>query len=344
MAVTPLRILDDVHSSSKRLEPWLTELKACSLSLSDLLHRLHLTADAVQVSEEAAKAFAIKAPAAYLNRIRKGDPNDPLLLQILPDPREMELHPGYSNDPLEELGSNPIPGLIHKYHGRVLLVLSGACAIHCRYCFRRHFPYSDQQTSGEHWDAILEYISKDPSINEVIFSGGDPLVSTDKRLFKMLKDLEAIPHLTRVRIHSRLPVVLPNRITPELSTRFEQSRLNIVCVVHINHANEIDHTVDDAIDRLKSAKVTVLNQSVLLKGINDSVEVLCALSERLFEAGILPYYLFVLDAVQGAAHFDITDQNASELVRQMQARLPGFLVPKLAREIPGKPSKTWLPV
>jgi EF-P beta-lysylation protein EpmB len=344
MAVTPMRIFDAAPASPVTKEPWLTELKDCSLSLEALLRSLDLTAESVNVSEAAAKAFAIKVPRAYLKRIRKGDARDPLLLQVLPDPREMELHPGYTTDPLEEMDANPIPGLIHKYHGRVLLVLSGACAIHCRYCFRRHFPYSDQQSSGDHWQAIREYLRNDDSITEVIFSGGDPLVATDKRLFSMLDDLEAIPHLKRVRIHSRLPVVLPNRITESLTARFKKCRLNVVCVVHVNHANELDTEVDAAVARLKAVNVTVLNQAVLLKGINDNADALCALSERLFEAGILPYYLFVLDAVQGAAHFDISDQNAAELVRQIQARLPGYLVPKLAREIPGKPSKTWLTV
>ena len=176
MAVTPMRILDAAPASPVTKEPWLTELKDCSLSLEALLRSLDLTAESVNVSEAAAKAFAIKVPGAYLKRIRKGDARDPLLLQVLPDPREMELHPGYTTDPLEEMDANPIPGLIHKYHGRVLLVLSGACAIHCRYCFRRHFPYSDQQSSGDHWQAIREYLRNDDSITEVIFSGGDPLV------------------------------------------------------------------------------------------------------------------------------------------------------------------------
>jgi EF-P beta-lysylation protein EpmB len=321
---------------------WQTLLRQSVCSLDDLLTQVNLSREAVDVCESAAKDFPVRIPMPYINRIEKGNPNDPLLLQVLPQSQEMERYPGYSNDPLEERDTNPVPGLIHKYKGRVLLIISGACAINCRYCFRRHFPYQENQLGHQQWQQVLAYLQKDSSITEVIFSGGDPLATPDKRLASMIKDLEAITHIQRLRIHSRLPVVIPQRITADLCHILASTRLKTVCVLHINHANEIDPEVAYSIAKLQAAKVTVLNQAVLLKGINDSVLRLKSLSEKLFDCGVLPYYLFVLDPVNGAAHFDISDHDAIELVKSLQAVLPGYLVPKLAREIPGQPSKTLL--
>lgn len=321
---------------------WQTLLRQSSLSLDDLLNQVNLSRDKVNACSQAAKDFTIRVPAPYLNRIEKGNPYDPLLLQVLPQSYEMERYPGYSNDPLEERDTNPVPGLIHKYKGRVLLILSGACAINCRYCFRRHFPYQENQLGTQQWQDVLTYLKNDISITEVIFSGGDPLATPDKRLGSMIGDLEKIAHIKRLRIHTRLPVVIPQRVTEDLCQILKASRLKTACVLHINHANEIDAQVTAAILKLQHSNVTVLNQSVLLKGINDSVNCLKQLSEKLFDCKVLPYYLFVLDPVHGSAHFDISDNDAIDLVRLLQTELPGYLVPKLAREIPGRPSKTLL--
>ncbi len=323
-------------------DTWQTLLKEASIDLTTLLSRLNLTEEQTNASTSAARHFKLQVPQPFLDRIEKGNPQDPLLLQILPQLAELETHPGFSHDPLEEKSANPAPGLIHKYQGRVLLVLSGACAINCRYCFRRHFPYAENQLSGQHWKQVKDYIKNDQSISEVIFSGGDPLATSDKRLQQMVQDLGEIPHVKRLRIHTRLPVVIPQRITDDLCQIFSVSRLNIVCVLHANHPQEIDSAVSSAIKRLQDTGVTLLNQAVLLKGINDSVKTLKNLSETLFESRVLPYYLFVLDPVTGSAHFDIKDEQAIQLVQALQSQLPGYLVPRLAREIPGRPSKTLL--
>lgn len=319
---------------------WQQLLSQAITEPQELLRQLQLPEDLI--SQAACDDFALRVPAPYLQRIQPGNPDDPLLRQVLPISDETLAIPGYVSDPLAEASSNPTDGLIHKYKGRVLVILTGACAINCRYCFRRHFPYEDNRLGPEQWQELVDYIAADDSIREVIFSGGDPLATNDKRLDKLITSLEAIPHLARLRIHSRLPVVIPQRITSELCQRLENSRFNKVMVLHINHANEIDPEVAAAVARLKAAGVTVLNQAVLLRGVNDSVDALEELSEKLFAAGILPYYLFTFDPVAGAAHFDIADQQAQQLFAELQARLPGYLLPKLAREIPDRPSKTLL--
>lgn len=284
--------------------------------------------------------FEVCVPEAYFARIVPNAPDDPLLRQVLPL-NEEELTPqGYVLDPLEEAEHRPVKGLIHKYAGRVLLIASPACAINCRYCFRRHFPYSDNSPSRAQWQEALDYLRADTSIHEAILSGGDPLAASDRQLAWLVEQLESIPHLKRLRIHTRLPVVIPDRVDDALLGWLADTRLQKVVVLHINHANEIDRAVIDAGARLKQAGVTLLNQSVLLQGVNNSVATLAALSERLFEAGILPYYLHVLDPVQGAAHFDVTDSEARELIAHLRDHLPGFLMPRLVREIPGKGSKT----
>ncbi|GAA0791461.1 EF-P beta-lysylation protein EpmB [Marinobacterium sediminicola] len=321
---------------------WQHELRHAITDPAQLLAELELPADLLIGAQEAGRLFALKVPRPYLNRIRKGDPNDPLLRQILPLGQELLEVPGFVNDPLAEAAANKSRGLIHKYTDRVLLILSGACAINCRYCFRRHFPYGDNQLGGDQWQAALEYIRNHEQVSEVIFSGGDPLATPDRRLARMISDLEAIPHLKRLRIHSRLPLVIPQRVTPELVNRLADSRLSSTLVLHINHPQEVDQQVRDSLKPLRQAGVTLLNQAVLLRGINDSVPVQKTLSENLFSEGILPYYLFVLDAVAGAAHFDISDEEARLLVGELQTVLPGYLVPRLAREIPGRPSKTLL--
>jgi len=284
--------------------------------------------------------FPVRVPLAYLSRIRHGDPDDPLLRQVLPLGAESDAVQGFIDDPLEEREHTPRPGLIHKYPGRALLIASPTCAINCRYCFRRHFPYADNAPSLREWEQTLDYLREDASIHEAILSGGDPLASPDRRLAMLVERLGAIPHLKRLRIHTRLPVVIPDRVNDALLGWLSDTRLQTVMVLHINHAQEIDKAVIEACARLRDAGVTLLNQSVLLRGVNDDVEVLAALSERLFEAGVLPYYLHVLDPVAGAAHFDVPDNEARRLMEALRQQLAGFLMPRLVREVPGERSKT----
>ncbi|MDR5898149.1 EF-P beta-lysylation protein EpmB [Halomonas vilamensis] len=284
--------------------------------------------------------FGICVPDAFLRRMTPGDPSDPLLRQILPLGEETVTPPGFVADPLEEADHQPAKGLIHKYAGRVLFIASPTCAINCRYCFRRHFPYSENAPSRAQWQEALDYLRADTSIHEAILSGGDPLAANDRQLAWLVEQLESIPHLKRLRIHTRLPVVIPDRVDDALLGWLASTRLQKVVVLHINHANEIDQAVVDACTRLKQAGATLLNQSVLLRGVNDDVTTLATLSERVFEAGILPYYLHVLDPVQGAAHFDVDDEQARELLAGLRDVLPGFLLPRLVREIPGEASKT----
>ena len=250
---------------------------------------------------------------------------------------EFEQVDGYDADPLQEATTNPIPGLLHKYHGRVLIVLSGSCAINCRYCFRRAFPYNDN-SALKHWPQIIEYLKNHHEISEVILSGGDPLLVDDEQLASVIRDVEAIPHITTLRIHTRLPVVIPSRITDEFIDLLSRSCLQTVVVLHINHANEIDDELSAALLRLKSAAI-VLNQAVLLKNINDSVDALESLSRRLFAAGVLPYYVHQLDRVVGAHHFYVSQEQGVQLMAALQARLPGYLVPRYVQEVPGKPNK-----
>tara|TARA_B110000196_G_scaffold317562_1_gene330948 strand:+ start:2407 stop:3426 length:1020 start_codon:yes stop_codon:yes gene_type:complete len=288
---------------------------------------------------KAGNDFSLKVPQAYLRRIKKGDPNDPLLKQILPSKDELYASPGYSIDPLGEAKTNLIPGLVHKYRGRVLLIVSVNCAINCRYCFRRSFPYQDNKPGRNEWQRALKYIRENKTITEVIFSGGDPLAASDNQLLWLTEEIAKIPHIQRLRVHTRLPVVIPDRITEDCLTWLTSSRLLTSLVIHSNHPKELDGSVADALKRLSQAGVTLFNQTVLLAGINDSVEVLQELSERLFQIKVLPYYLHQLDRVRGAAHFEVSDKVAKELLLSLMERLPGYLVPKLVRELPGKPNK-----
>lgn len=301
----------------------------------------HVSPDSVQSPMAAANAeFGLRVPRGYVARMRRGDPTDPLLLQVLPLGRELHPSPGFTLDPLAEATSNPTPGILHKYHGRLLLLVTGACAIHCRYCFRRHFPYVEQRLDPTSRQAAIAYIAADPTVREVILSGGDPLAASDDKLAALAADLAAVPHLTRLRIHTRLPVVLPERVDDTLLSWLTSSRLRPVMVLHVNHANELaDSAVAAAIERLRHAGVTLLNQTVLLAGINDSLASLVALSEGLFELGVLPYYLHVLDRVRGAAHFDIPMARAQALAWELTCQLPGYLVPRLVREEPGAAAK-----
>ena len=285
-------------------------------------------------------AFPVRVPRGFIARMERGNPRDPLLLQVLPQPQENETHPGFSNDPVGDLAAVRDQGLLQKYNGRVLIMATGACAVHCRYCFRRHFPYNEHIDRPSNRQALIEALSKDSSINEAILSGGDPLLVKDEHLDELTHQLAALPHIKRLRVHSRLPVVLPERITPALISALTPPGLSSVMVVHCNHANEIDDTVASAFAKLKGAGITLLNQAVLLKDINDDAQAQINLSERLFETGVMPYYLHMLDRVDGAAHFETTDAKALEILESMRSTLPGYLVPKLVRENAGAPYKT----
>jgi len=319
---------------------WQEQLADLITDPLELLRLLHLSATDIGFSAAALLSFPLRVPRPYFNRIKAGDPHDPLLLQVLPQAAEMETHPGYSADPVGESEVNQTSGLLHKYGGRVLLITTSSCAIHCRYCFRRHFPYADNRPGREQWQETFSYIAANNTISEVILSGGDPLATSNTYLAWLLEKILAIPHVTRLRIHTRLPIMIPQRVDEPLLNMLSNRQQQIIMVLHANHAQEFDAEVDDACRRLRSAGVHLLNQSVLLHGINDNSTALCALSERLFAAGVLPYYLHMLDKVNGAAHFAVTDSVAHTLMTEMHNNLPGYLVPRLVREDPGMLSKT----
>ena len=335
-----------VQMNKQASEPqsWQKQLAGCITQPEELLDILGLDTSLLPSAVRASKAFSLRVPHSYVARMEHGNPDDPLLRQVLPMSQELEEFSGFTMDPLGEKDKTPTEGVIHKYHGRVLLITSGACAINCRFCFRRHFPYNENQLTGQHLENALSYIRSEPSIREVILSGGDPLAASDRRLEALCHAVSHIPHVKVLRIHSRLPVVLPDRVNQFMQHWLQSTRLKTVVVLHANHANEIDQTVRRAITALQSSGVTVLNQTVLLKNINDDVDSLIKLSEALFDAGVLPYYLHLLDKVQGAAHFDVTMETAQSLVKGMIERCPGYLVPKLVQEVAGKPSKSPIPV
>jgi EF-P beta-lysylation protein EpmB len=325
-------------------DSWQSQLRDTITSGQQLLAMLKLDAAQVGFSPEACANFALKVPLAFVRRMEIGNPEDPLLLQVLASQLELQQAPGYHRDPVGEAGEAiPHRGIIHKYKGRALLIVSGSCAINCRYCFRRHFPYSDNQNSRQQWRTALQYIRDDHSIQEVILSGGDPLVLGDRQLQELVDEIATIPHVTRLRIHSRLPIVIPARITPTLLDAISHNRLKTVMVVHCNHASEIDPAVTGAMAAMHQRDITLLNQTVLLAGVNDSATALVELSETLFAAGVLPYYLHLLDKVQGAAHFDTLEHLARTLLGEISSQLPGYLVPKLVREVAGAASKIGLP-
>ncbi len=318
---------------------WLDYLSATTNDPKKMLEKLHLPKERFKQDIAARRLFPLRVPQPFIEKMEKGNPHDPLFLQVMSSQQEFFQTAGFSRDPLQEQQS-AVPNILHKYHNRVLLMVKGGCAINCRYCFRRHFPYQDNKGNKQNWQTALDYIAQHREIEEVIFSGGDPLMAKDHELDWLLTALEQIEHVKTVRIHTRLPVVIPQRITSQLCQRLQQSRLNKVLVTHINHPNEIDRTLAMYLDRLRVANVVLLNQSVLLKGVNDNAEVLKKLSDKLFSVGVLPYYLHRLDKVQGAGHFYLDDQQALAIYRQLQKISSGYLVPKLAREIAGEPNKT----
>lgn len=306
---------------------------------AELLSRLGLEPAALGVSEAALQQFAQRVPEGFVARMRHGDPHDPLLRQVLPIDAEMRQVPGFSLDAVGDGAAKKATGVIQKYRGRALLVTTGSCAINCRYCFRRHFDYGTENAAKGGWQDAVRAIAEDPGIDEVILSGGDPLSLATHKLVELTDALRAIPHLRRLRIHSRLPVVLPERVDEDLVAWLGSLPWPLAFVIHANHANEFDASVDDALARLRAAGAQLLNQAVLLRGVNDSEDALAALSERSFAAGVMPYYLYQLDRVEGVAHFEVDDATAKALIAALTARLSGYLVPKLVRELPGDPSK-----
>ncbi|MEQ1531337.1 MAG: EF-P beta-lysylation protein EpmB [Methylococcales bacterium] len=317
---------------------WQQQLAEAFSNINDLCAYLNLAPADLAVSEQAAQNFPLKVPLSFASCMQKGNPHDPLLLQVLPLFNETVTYPGFSNDPVGDLAA-VTSNVIHKYQGRVLLINTGACAINCRYCFRRNFPYADLLLSKQRQNAALAYLKSDRSITEVILSGGDPLLLSDDRLSRLFAQLNEIPHLKRIRIHSRLPIVLPARISTEFINTLKQSHKQLIMVVHCNHANEINAHVIAACRQLKQQGITLFNQSVLLRNINDHAQILSDLSETLFAHGVIPYYLHLLDKAQGTAHFEVSEDKALRLIKQMQANLPGYLVPKLVREVAGANAK-----
>ncbi|WP_017443693.1 EF-P beta-lysylation protein EpmB [Gayadomonas joobiniege] len=318
---------------------WQKELASAIKDPQHLVKLLNLDESHWQTSFSARKLFAMQVPRPFVARMKAGDPNDPLLLQVMTQADEFLKVEGYQKDPLAEHQS-VLPGLLHKYQSRVLLMVRGGCAINCRYCFRRHFPYQDNVFKRSDMQAIKDYVLAHPDINEVVLSGGDPLMANDQHLSWLFAELAQLKQLTRIRIHTRLPVVIPQRITPQLSRLLANHSQKVVMVLHINHANEINTWVKDAFAALRQPNVTLLNQATLLNKVNDTVTAQVALSEALFAAGILPYYLFLLDKVEGAAHFDCDEDKVGQLQAGMLKALPGFLVPKIAREVAGLASKS----
>ena len=334
-----LQQLTETHPLTQN---WQQQLTDSFKNIEDLCDYLQLSPNDLPISSAANKQFPIRVPLSFAASMEKGNPHDPLLRQVMPVQDEVRIYPGFSNDPVGDLPAVTQTGVLHKYQGRVLFINTGSCAINCRYCFRRNFPYSDLQLSKQKEEAAIQYIQKDTSISEVILSGGDPLLLSDSRLDRLIQQLNAIPHLKRIRIHSRLPIVLPSRITAEFIKTLSQSSTQIILVVHCNHANEINDRVIDACRLLKKQGITLFNQSVLLKGVNDNAEQLCTLSERLFSHGIIPYYLHSLDKANGTGHFEVAESKALKLINLLQQTLPGYLVPKLVKERAGAASKQYI--
>ncbi|GAA6204651.1 EF-P beta-lysylation protein EpmB [Thalassotalea sp. SU-HH00458] len=327
------QIHDNLHTS------WQKELSNVVTDPEKLLEALNISPEKYRAHFNARQLFPVRVPRPFIARMKKGDINDPLLKQVMPLLHEFIATDGFTTDPLEEHDS-VAEGLLHKYKHRVLMIVKAGCAINCRYCFRRHFPYQDNSPNKQRWQEALTYIAQHNAINEVIFSGGDPLMASDEHLAWLIQQLENIPHIKRLRIHTRMAIVIPQRITQTLVNLLANTRLKATFVFHINHKNEVDQQVIKAIEPLREARIPLLNQSVLLKAVNDNAEVLCQLSETLFDNGITPYYLHLFDKVQGVAHFDTDDSSAKNIVKQMMATLPGFLMPKVVREIAGEANKT----
>ncbi|MFQ5470430.1 MAG: EF-P beta-lysylation protein EpmB [Gammaproteobacteria bacterium] len=318
---------------------WQQSLKNGFRNVNELLRFLNLSVEQISPAPDPDANFPLRVPRSYAERITKGNAEDPLLLQILPVDIENNRIPGFVADPVGDHAALVGNGLVKKYAGRALLITTGACAIHCRYCFRRHFPYATANGNLDQWQSAIEFIRQDESISEVILSGGDPLLMENEYLSRLTNQLKPIPHIKRVRIHTRIPVVLPDRIDQAFIAWLSELPFNTSIVIHCNHANEIDALVGKTLLKLARTNATIFNQSVLLHRINDSVEALSSLSERLFESRVIPYYLHLLDKVQGAAHFDVSRDKALEIMHELRQRLPGYLTPRLVKEKAGAACK-----
>jgi len=319
---------------------WKTELRQAVSSPEELLNLLELPKSRwLSGARQAAGKFPLKVPRGFISRMQKGNAADPLLMQVLPLAEELSKAEGYGKDPVGDGSSTTVAGLIHKYRSRALLISTGACAVHCRYCFRRHYPYNTSHAGAGRIEAIRQYLSAHPELNEVILSGGDPLMLDDPQLARILQTISTIPHIRWIRIHSRLPIVLPERITEQLLQTLGNYK-PVTLVVHCNHPNELDTPVRQALLLLYQSGIRLYNQSVLLRGVNNRVQTLCELSHQLYESRVQPYYLHCLDRVQGGDHFDLHEREIVSLYHELQAELSGFLLPKLVREIPGQPTKS----
>ena len=315
---------------------WQTQLTEAITDLNMLCDHLNLPTDSLSICEKATKDFSLKVPNSWLNKITPGNLDDPLLLQILPQTQELISSAQFTTDPLEENKNTPVPGIIHRYYGRILLISTGSCAINCRYCFRRHFPYTDHILGQKHWSKLYSHIKKHPEINEIILSGGEPLLLPTKNLMKLSDQLLALPQIKTLRIHTRMPVFIPDRIDNEFLKWCASLKCKIIMVVHINHPNEIDSVFSNKMEKLRKLGIILFCQSTLLKKINDDAYVLRDLSEALFfKCGILPYYLHCLDKVKGANHFLVSLTQAKIIYKKLLSLLPGYLVPKLVQDAPG---------
>jgi EF-P beta-lysylation protein EpmB len=329
----------EISSTEAVASGWQRSLAAAVRDVETLWRRLRLPPADLPGAQSAPRDFPLLVPESYLRRMRPGDLHDPLLRQVLPSEEELVPVPHFLADPVQDGAARRAPGLLQKYHGRALLIAHGSCAIHCRYCFRRHYPYQDEPRAWEDWSPALQDLRQDASIHEVILSGGDPLILSDRRLERLVDELQSIPHLKRLRIHSRLPVVLPDRVTPRLLSLLMATRLQTIFVIHANHAQELQGDCAEALQALVAAGLPTLNQAVLLRGVNDCVESLANLCERCVDLGVMPYYLHQLDRVDGAAHFEVPVTRGLELIEELRSRLPGYAVPRYVQETPGDLSK-----
>jgi EF-P beta-lysylation protein EpmB len=337
--LSPTRPVVRPRFALPRYASWQEALKDAVRDPLELCRLLSLPTELAAAAGKASNGFPLFVPRGFVARMRPGDLADPLLRQVLPLADETAAVPGYVADPVGDAAATRQPGLLQKYRGRALLVTTGSCAVHCRYCFRRHFAYGETPRSLDDWQPALEAIADDQKIHEVLLSGGDPLTIVDATLIDLIQRLRTIDHLRRLRIHTRLPIMIPERVTEALIEMLRGSRLTPIVVVHVNHANELDVHVAAALAKMTDAGIVLLNQAVLLAGVNDSVDAQYALCERLVDLRVMPYYLHQLDPVAGAVHFEVPIAVGRRIVTALRGRLPGYAVPRYVREVPGAPNK-----
>jgi len=330
---------NSVRAATTAGPAWRQALRTAVRDPVELCRRLQLPADCEPAAIRASRRFPVLAPTSYIARMERGNPRDPLLRQVLPLDAELTATPGFTADPVGDLAAQRAAGLLHKYLGRALMITTGVCAVHCRYCFRREYPYAQSPATATRWSATVAEIARDPSLEEVILSGGDPLTLGDTQLADLADMLAEIPHLRRLRVHTRLPIMIPQRVTGELVAWLRGTRLTPVVVVHANHPRELDADVAAALGTLADAGIPLLNQAVLLRGVNDRLDTLVELSQRLLDCRVMPYYLHQLDRVAGAAHFETPVEVGRRLIEELASRLPGYAVPRYVREVPGSPGK-----